>query len=116
MDAILSPKVLLQILILTFGIYLLLSFLRTTRGSGLVSGVSLILIVGVYGMGLVAQTYELVEIEGIIAGLQAVVFVIIAIIFHPSTHSSFNASIHKSIQPCFLSGQRWAITLIHAVG
>lgn len=83
MDAILSPKVLLQILILTFGIYLLLSFLRTTRGSGLVSGVSLILIVGVYGMGLVAQTYELVEIEGIIAGLQALVFVIIAIIFQP---------------------------------
>jgi len=83
MDAILSPKVLLQILILTFGIYLLLSFLRTTRGSGLVSGVSLILIVGIYGMGLVAQTYELVEIEGILAGLQALVFVIIAIIFQP---------------------------------
>ncbi|HJM55872.1 MAG: hypothetical protein CMJ98_01290 [Planctomycetes bacterium] len=83
MDAILSPNVLLQILILTFGIYLLLSFLRTTRGSGLVGGVSLILIVGVYGMGLVAQTYELVEIEGIIAGLQALVFVIIAIIFQP---------------------------------
>jgi len=83
MDAILAPKVLLQVLILTFGIYLLLSFLRTTRGSGLISGVSLILIVGVYGMGLVAQTYGLVEIEGIIAGLQALVFVIIAIIFQP---------------------------------
>ena len=83
MDALLSPKALLQVLILTFGIYLLLSFLRTTRGSGLVSGVSLILIVGVYGMGLVAQANELVELEGIIDGLQISVFVIIAIIFQP---------------------------------
>ncbi len=83
MSLLLSPKILIQVLILTFGIYLLMSFLRTTRGSGLVSGVSLILIVGIYGMGMVAQAYGLVEIEGIIAGLQALVFVIIAIIFQP---------------------------------
>jgi diadenylate cyclase len=106
MDAILSPKVLLQVLILTFGIYLLLSFLRTTRGSGLVTGVSLILILGVYGMGLVAQTYELVEIEGIIAGLQAMVFVIIAIIFQPELRRGIFALTENPLLGRFLGAHR----------
>ena len=37
---------LLQILILTTGIYVVLGFLRTTRGSGLVKGLGVTLLVG----------------------------------------------------------------------
>lgn len=106
MDAILSSTALLQVLILTFGIYLLLSFLRTTRGSGLVSGVSLILILGVYGMGLVAQFLELEELKDIIAGLQVFVFVIIAIIFQPELRRGIFALTENPLLGRFLGAHR----------
>ncbi len=74
---------LLQILILSIGIYLLLAFLRSTRGSGLVRGLGLALIVGVYGLWGLADAMEWFELKLIIQGFLGFVFVILAIIFQP---------------------------------
>lgn len=74
---------LLQVLILSAGIYLLLAFLRTTRGSGLVRGLGLALIVGVYGLWGVADAMEWFELKLVIQGFLGFVFVILAIVFQP---------------------------------
>jgi len=74
---------LLQVLILSAGIYLLLAFLRTTRGSGLVRGLGLALIVGVYGVWGIADAMEWFELKLVIQGLLGFVFVIHAIVFQP---------------------------------
>ena len=46
----LSPSSLAQILVLTIGIYLVLSFLRTTRGSVLIRGLAVASIVIMAGL------------------------------------------------------------------
>lgn len=74
---------LLQVLILAIGIYLLLAFLRSTRGSGLVRGLGLMLIVGVYGLWGVADALGWFELKLVIQGLLGFVFVILAIVFQP---------------------------------
>lgn len=72
-----------QILILAVGIYWLLAFLRSTRGSGLVRGLGVTLIVGVYGLWGIADRLGLEELRHVIQGFLGLVFVILAIIFQP---------------------------------
>jgi len=72
-----------QILILAVGIYLLLAFLRSTRGSGLVRGLGVTLIVGVYGLWGISDRLGLEELRHVISSLLGLVFVILAIIFQP---------------------------------
>ena len=78
-----DTSTLLQVLILSIGIYLLLAFLRSTRGSGLVRGLGLMLIVGVYGLWGVADALEWFELKLVIQGFLGFVFVILAIVFQP---------------------------------
>jgi len=73
----------MQILILAVGIYVLLAFLRSTRGSGLVRGLGLIMIVGVYGLWGLSGQLGLDELKHVIQGLLGFVFVILAIVFQP---------------------------------
>jgi len=74
---------LLQILILTTGIYVVLGFLRTTRGSGLVKGLGVTLLVGVVGLWGLSKYLVLEELDHIIQGITGYVVVILAILFQP---------------------------------
>ena len=74
---------LLQIVILTTGIYVVLGFLRTTRGSGLVRGLGVTLLVGVVGLWGLSKYLVLEELDHIIQGITGYVVVILAILFQP---------------------------------
>lgn len=79
----LDPKTILQILVLAVGAHIVLSFLRTTRGSGLVRGVVIALVVVFGGLLGVARWLELAELQYILETLTGFVVVILAIVFQP---------------------------------
>jgi len=79
----LDPKTLLQILILSVGAHIVLSFIRTTRGSGMVRGVLIALSI-VFGLLLgIARYAGLAELQFIVDTLTGFVVVILAIVFQP---------------------------------
>ena len=73
----------LQILILTVGIYLVLGFLRTTRGGGLLRGLVVAILVVVAGLAGLAKHLELAELSHIIESFTGFAVVILAILFQP---------------------------------
>lgn len=78
-----SPSSIGQVLIFATGIYLALSFLRTTRGSGLVRGLvvsGLVVAVGLYGL---AVRFELEELSYILSTSGGYVVILLAILFQP---------------------------------
>ncbi|MEM1424883.1 MAG: diadenylate cyclase, partial [Planctomycetota bacterium] len=78
-----DPRTLLQIVILSVGAHIVLSFLRTTRGTGMVRGVLIVLIV-VFGLLLgLARSLALAELSYIVDALTGFVVVILAIVFQP---------------------------------
>lgn len=79
----LDPKTILQILVLAVGAHIVLSFLRTTRGSGLVRGVMIALVVVFGGLLGIARWLELAELRFILETLTGFVVVILAIVFQP---------------------------------
>ncbi|MFT5733176.1 MAG: diadenylate cyclase, partial [Planctomycetota bacterium] len=80
---LLDPNTIGQILVLTVGSHIVLSFLRTTRGSGLIRGVVIALIV-VFGALLgVARWLGLAELQFIVEGVTGFAVVILAIVFQP---------------------------------
>jgi diadenylate cyclase len=80
---LLDPKTIGQIVVLTIGSHIVLSFLRTTRGSGLIRGVVIALIV-VFGALLgVARWLGLAELQFIVEGVTGFAVVILAIVFQP---------------------------------
>lgn len=101
-----APTTIAQVLILAIGIYLLLSFLRTTRGSGLVRGLGLALIVGVYGLWGIAGQLGLLELKHVIQGLLGFVFVIIAILFQPELRRGIVSLGENSLLGRFLKAHR----------
>lgn len=79
----LSPVTVLQVAILTAGIYAVLSFLRTTRGSGLVRGLTVTFVVGMIGLSVLATRLRLEELEYIIEIITGYVVVILVVLFQP---------------------------------
>ncbi len=73
----------LQVLILTLGIYVFLRFVRSTRGSRLVRGLVVAVIVGVLGLWGLAKWLELEELNYIFQSVAGYVVVILAILFQP---------------------------------
>jgi len=73
----------LQILILGTGIYVFLRFLRTTRGSGLLRGLTVAFVVGAIGLWGLSKYLQLEELGHIIEGVIPYVAVILTIIFQP---------------------------------
>lgn len=73
----------LQLLILSAGIYLFLRFLRTTRGGGLLRGLTVAMLVGVVGLSVVAEWLELEELKHILDRLIPFAAVILVILFQP---------------------------------
>ncbi|MEM1447967.1 MAG: diadenylate cyclase [Planctomycetota bacterium] len=79
----LDPKTIVQILVLTVGIHVALSFLRTTRGSGLIRGVAIAMFVIFGGLLFLARRFELYELDFIVESVSGFVVVILAIVFQP---------------------------------
>jgi diadenylate cyclase len=73
----------LQVLLLSAGIYLLLSFLRTTRGTGIVRGLGIGLLGGGMTLWLVSQMLELDEVLRVFDAIAQVAVIMLAILFHP---------------------------------
>ena len=76
-----DPKTVAQVLILTVGIQLFLSFLTTARSSRMIRGAALAYFV-LYGVLLtVAQQADLVELEVIVNSVTGFAVVILAVVF-----------------------------------
>ena len=103
---IFTPKAILQILILATGIYVLLAFLRSARGSGVVRGIGVTFIVGVYSLWWLTGRYELDELRLVIQGLLGIVFVILAIVFQPELRRGITSLSDNPLLSRFLSAQR----------
>ena len=73
----------LQALILTFGIYVFLRFVRTTRGSRLIRGMVVSVTIGVLGLWGLAKWLELEELNYLFQSIAGYVVVIFAILFQP---------------------------------
>jgi diadenylate cyclase len=73
----------LQVLILSAGVYLLLGFLRTTRGSGLLRGLGVALLVGGVGLWGFAELLHLDELLHVLRTILQVAVIVLAILFHP---------------------------------
>lgn len=79
----LDPKTILQIFVLAVGSHIALSALRTTRGSGMVRGVLIALVVVFGGLLGVARWLDLAELRYIVETLTGFVVVILAVVFQP---------------------------------
>ncbi len=82
-ERLLSPPGALQTVLLAAGIYFFLSFLSTSRGSGLFRG--LVVAVVVIGLGLLgaAKAFKMGELEHILTENYGSVFLILVILFQP---------------------------------
>lgn len=78
-----SLLTLFQVAILAAGTYAALGFLRTTRGSGLVRGLTLAFVFGAIGLSLLATRLNLEELEYIIEIITGYVVVILVVLFQP---------------------------------
>ena len=72
-----------QLLILTTGIYVVLGFLRTTRGGGLVRGLAVTMVIGFVGLWGLSKVLVLEELDHIIQTVSGYVAVILVILFQP---------------------------------
>jgi len=73
----------LQVLILVGGIYLVLSLLRTTRGSSLVRGLGIALLIFGVGMYSLVRTLHLDELEQVLDAIFGVVIIMLVVLFQP---------------------------------
>lgn len=94
----LSASSVIQILVLTTGIYLLMSFLRTTRGSVLIRGLAVASLVVIVGLWALSKYLELDELDHIIEGITGYVVVILAILFQPELRRGI---VHLGENPLF---------------
>ncbi len=98
---------LLQVLILAAGVYMLLALLRSTRGSGLVRGLGVTMLLGMTLLWVVSSNLQLDELQLIIQGIVGFVFVILAIIFQPELRRGIvSLGEHKLLGRFFKSHRR----------
>ncbi|MFT4647340.1 MAG: diadenylate cyclase, partial [Glaciecola sp.] len=72
-----------QVLILVGGVYLVLSLLRISRGSGLVRGLGVALLVVGVGLYSLARAWGLHELEQILDAIFGVVIMMLVVLFQP---------------------------------
>ncbi len=72
-----------QVAILALGIYVFLRFLRTTRGGGLLRGLTLTLLFGVFGLWGLAEVAQLDELSHIFQKITPYLAIVLAIVFQP---------------------------------
>ena len=76
-------KMILEVTVIAVGIYLVLRFLRETRGAGVLRGLSLILIGGFVGFGLLIDTLGLDRLSLLFSALINIAVLGVIIVFHP---------------------------------
>ncbi len=72
-----------QVAVLVAGVYLVLSLLRTTRGSGLVRAVGIGLLIFGVGMYSLVRTLQLDELEQVLDAIFGVVIIVGVVLFQP---------------------------------
>jgi diadenylate cyclase len=78
-----TSSALLQVLILSGGALLMISFLRTARGTGMLRGLAVTLAVGGLGLFGIAWFLELEELKHVLQAILEVAVIVLAILFHP---------------------------------
>jgi diadenylate cyclase len=74
---------LLQVLVLSGGALLMLSFLRTARGTGMLRGMAVTLVGGGFSLWGLAWYFELAELQHVLRAILEVAVIVLAILFHP---------------------------------
>ncbi|GAB4146170.1 MAG: diadenylate cyclase CdaA [Planctomycetota bacterium] len=97
-DAVGILRMVVEVAVFAVIIYLVLRFLRETRGSGVVRGLALLLLIGVTAFVILIQTLELAHLEVVFnAAAQSVVIGLI-VVFHPEIR---RAIVHIGDMPLF---------------
>ena len=95
-------KMILEVTVFAVGIYLVLRFLRETRGSGVLRGLLLILIGGFVCFAVLIDFFELDRLALLFSALMNIAIVGLIIVFHPE--------IRPSISFCrSMIGTRWTV-------
>ncbi|MCP3916369.1 MAG: TIGR00159 family protein [bacterium] len=101
-----EASTIVQILILALGVYMLLSFLRTTRGSGMVRGVGVAILLAVLLLYGVSLRFELEELNVLLKGIAGFLVVILAIIFQPELRRGMVSLGENQLIGRFMKAQR----------
>lgn len=103
----------LQVAILSTGIYVFLRFLRTTRGSGLLRGLLVAFLFGAIGLWGLSRFLEFEELNHIIKGFTPYVAVILVIIFQPELRRAMaRLGQQNRLAAIFKSGQKEMVTRV----
>ncbi len=108
----------LQILILSFGIYLVLGFLRTTRGTRLVRGLAVTALFVAIGLYVLSRYLELSELNYLFEISSGYIVIVLAILFQPELRRGI---VHLGENPLIgrlLKGRRQEVVveIVQAVG
>jgi diadenylate cyclase len=103
----------LQVAILSTGIYVFLRFLRTTRGSGLLRGLLVAFLFGAIGLWGLSRYLQFEELNHIIEGFTPYVAVILVILFQPELRRAMaRLGQHNRLAQMFKSGQKEMVTRV----
>ena len=91
-------KMVVEVAVFAAGIYVVLRFLRETRGSGVVRGLTLILIVGVVSFLILIQALELDRLKLVFDSLASITVIGLIVIFQPEIR---RAIVHLGDSPIF---------------
>lgn len=92
------PKMAIEVAIFAVLIYLVLRFLRETRGSGVVRGLGLILVAGFVLFQLLIQVLKLERLELLFSAVVQSVVIALVVVFHPEIR---RAIVHLGDSPIF---------------
>jgi len=103
----------LQVAILSTGIYIFLRFLQTTRGSGLLRGLLVAFLFGAIGLWGLSRYLQFEELNHIIEGVTPYVAVILAILFQPELRRAIaRLGQQNRLAQMFKSGQKEMVTRV----
>jgi diadenylate cyclase len=103
----------LQVAILSTGIYIFLRFLRTTRGSGLLRGLLVAFLFGALGFWGLSRYLKFEELNHIIKGFTPYVAVILVIIFQPELRRAMaRLGQQNRLAQIFKTGQKEMVTRV----
>lgn len=91
-------KMLVEVTVFAVIIYLVLRFLRETRGSGVVRGLALLLVTGVVAFVVLIETLKLERLEWLFTAVAPSVVLGLVVVFHPEIR---RAIVHLGDAPIF---------------
>lgn len=97
-DALGVVKMLIEVAVFAVLIYIALRFLRETRGSGVVRGLALLLVVGVTTFVILIQVLGLTRLELLFTTIAQSVVIGLVVVFHPEIR---RAIVHLGDAPIF---------------